>query len=131
MGTCLLKYIFHYNVSCLPKFSICCCYCSVSHVQLFATPWAAAYQASLFFTISLSLLKLMPIESVMPCNHFVLCGPILFLPSIFLSIRVFPNESTLCIRYPTYWSFSFSINPFSEYSGPISFKIDYFDLLAV
>ena len=104
---------------------------SLSHVRLFATPWTAACQASLPFAISQSLLKVMSIESVMPSNHLVLCCPILFLPSIFLSIRVFPNESALHIRYPTYWSFNFHVSSFSEYSGLISFKIDYFDLLAV
>ena len=89
----------------------------LSHVQLFATPWTAARQASLSFTTSQSLLKLMSIELVMPSNHLILCRPLLFLPSIFLSIRVFSNESVLHIRWPKYWSFS--ISPSSEYSGLI------------
>ena len=104
---------------------------SLSCVQLFATPWTAARQASLSFTNSQSLLKLMSIESVMPSNHLILCHPLLLLPSIFPSIRVFPNESTRRIRWPKYWSFSFSIGPCNEYSGLISFRIDWFDLLAV
>ena len=104
---------------------------SLSHVWLFANPWTAAHQASLSFSISWSLLKLMSIESVMPCNHFVLCRPLILQPSIFPSIRVFSNESALHIRWPKYWSFSFSISPSSEYSGLISFRIDWFDLLAV
>jgi len=100
-------------------------------VQLFANPWTAACQASLSFTISQSLLKLMSLESVMPSNRFILCHPLLLLPSIFPSIRVFPSESALRIRWPKYWSFSFSISPTNEYSGLISFRIDWFDLLAV
>ena len=104
---------------------------SLSRVQLFATPWTAACQASLSITNSRSLLKLMSIESVMPSNHFILCRPLLLLPSICPSIRVFSNESALCIRWPKYWSFSFSISPSNEYSGLISFRIDRFDLLAV
>ena len=104
---------------------------SLSRVQLFATPWTAACQASLSITNSRSLLKLMSIESVMPSNDFILCRPLLLLPSIFPSIRVFSNESALCIRWPKYWSFSFSISPSNEYSGLISFRIDRFDLLAV
>ena len=103
---------------------------SLSHVQLFATPWTAACQASLFFTISWSLLKLMLIESVMPSNYLILCCPLL-LPSIFPSIRVFSNKSALRIRWPKYWSFSFNISPSNEYSGLISFRIDWLDLLAV
>ena len=103
----------------------------LSHVQLFETPWTAAHQASLSITNSRSLLKLMSIELVVPSNHFTLCHPLLLLPSIFPSIRVFSNESVLCIRWPKYWSFSFSIIPSSEYSGLISFRIDWFDLLAV
>ena len=95
------------------------------------TPWNAAQQASLFFTISRSLLKLMSIESVMPSNHRIFCCPLLLLPSIFLSIRVFSNESALRIRWPKYWSFSFSINPSNEYLGLISFRIDWFDLSVV
>ena len=104
---------------------------SLSCVLLFATPWTAAHQASLSFTISQSLLKLMSIESMMPSNHLILCCPLLLLPSIFPSIRVFPNESTLLIRWPKYWSYSFSICPSNEYSGLISLWIDRFDLLAV
>ena len=100
---------------------------SLSRVRLFATPWTAALQASLSFTNSRSLLKLMSTESVMPCNHLVLCHFLLLLPSIFPSIRVFSNESALCIRWPKYWSFS--ISPSNEYSGLISFRIDWFDLL--
>ena len=100
-------------------------------VRLFATPWTAARQASLSITNSRSLLKLMSIESVMPSNHLILCHPLLLPPSIFLSIRVFSNESVLLIRWPTYWSFSFSISPSNEYSELISFRIDWFDLLAV
>ena len=98
---------------------------------LFATPWTAACQASLFFTLFWSLLKLMSVESVMPSNHFILCHRLLLLPSIFPSLRVFSNELALCIRWPKYWRFSFSISPSSEYSGLISFRIDLFDLLAV
>ena len=94
-------------------------------------PWAAACQASLSFTIPRNLLKLMSIELVMPSNHFILCLPLLLLPSIFPSIRVFPSESVLHIRWPKYWSFSFSISPSNEYSGLISFRIDWFDILAV
>ena len=104
---------------------------SLSHVQLFATPWTAACQVSLSFTIFLSLLKLMSIESMMPSNHLILCHPLLLLPSIFPSIRIFSNESALHIRWAKYWSFSFSISPSNEYSGLISFRIDLFDLLAV
>ena len=104
---------------------------SLSHVQLFVTPWTAAHQASLFITNSWSLLKLMSIELVMLSNHLILCGPLLLLPSIFPSIRVFSNESFLRIRWPEYWSFSFSISPSNEHSGPISFRMDWLDLLAV
>ena len=104
---------------------------SPSCVCLFGTPWTAAHQASLSFTISQNLLKLMSIELVMPCNHLILCHLLLFLPSIFYSIRVFSNESVLHIRWPKYWSFSFSISPFNEYSGLISFRMDWLDLLAV
>ena len=95
------------------------------------TPWTAAHQASLSFTIPRSLLKLMSIKSVMPSNYLILCHPFLLLPSIFPSIRVFSNESGLHIRWPKYWSFSFSISPSNEYSGLISFRIDWLDLLAV
>ena len=103
----------------------------LSHVQLISTQRTAAHQASLSITISLSLLKLISVESVMPSNHLILCRPLLLLPSIFPSIRVFSNESALCIRWPKYWSLSFSISPSNEYSGFISFRIDFFGLLAV
>ena len=102
---------------------------SLSRVQLFATPWTAEHQASLSITNSRSLLKLMSIESVMPSSHLILCRPLFLLPSIFPSIRVFSKEFALCIRWPKYWSFSFSISPSNEYSGLISFRIDWFDLL--
>ena len=95
------------------------------------TPWTAAHQASLSLTNSLSLLILMSIESVMPSNHLILCHPLILLPSIFPSIRVFPNESVLHIRWSKYWSFSFSISPSNEYSELISFRMDWLDLLAV
>ena len=104
---------------------------SLSYVWLFATPWTAACQVSLSFTISSSLLKFMSIELVMPPNHLILCHPLLFLPSIFPSIRVFSNETALHIRWPKYWSFSFSITSFNDYPGLISFKIDWFDRLAL
>ena len=104
---------------------------SLSHVQLLATPWTAACQAYLSIANSRSLLKLMPIESVMPSSHLILCCPFLLLPSIFPSIRVFLKESALHIRWPKDWSFSFSISPSSEYSGLISFRMDWLDLLAV
>ena len=97
---------------------------SVSHVQLFATPWTAVLQAFLFFTVSRSLLKFMSIESVMLSNHLILCHPLLLLPSIFPSNRVFSNEPTLCIRWSKYWSFS--ISPSNEYSALMSFRIDWF-----
>ena len=102
-----------------------------SHSVVSATPWTAECQASLSITNSPSLLKLMSIESVMPSNHLILCHPLLLLPSIFPSIRVFPNESVLCIRWPKYWSFSFSISPSKEHPGLISFRMDRLDLLAV
>ena len=104
---------------------------SLSRVQLFVTPWTAAYQPSLSITNSRSLLKLMSIESVMPPNHLLLCCPLLLLPLIFPRIRVFSNELVLHIRWPKYWSLSFSISPSNEYSGLISFRIDWLDLLAV
>ena len=104
---------------------------SLSHVQLSATPWTAACQAYLSITNRWSLWKLMSIESVMPSNHLIFCHPLLLLPTIFPSIRVFFSESVLHIRWPKYWSFSFSISPSHEYSGLISFRIDWFDLLAV
>ena len=100
---------------------------SLSHVQLFLTPRTAAYQASLSFTVSWSLLKLMSFESVMPSKHFILCRPLLLLPSIFPSIRVFFNGSVLHFRWPKYWRFSFSISPSNEYSGLISFRMDWFE----
>ena len=104
---------------------------SLSCICLFGTPWTAAHQASPSFTTSWSLLKFTSIESVMPSNHLILCRPLLLLPSIFPRITVFSNESALYIRWPKYWSFSFSISPSNEYSGLISFRIDWFDLLAV
>ena len=100
----------------------------LSRVQLFVTSWTAARQASLSFTISWSLFKLMSVESVMSSNHLILCRPLLLLPSIFPSIRVFFNELALRIRWPKYWSFSFRISPSNEYSGWISFRIDWFHL---
>ena len=103
---------------------------SLSCVQLFATPWTAACQASLSITNSQSLLKLISIESVMLSSHLILCRPLLLSPSIFPSIRIFSNESVLCIRWPQYWSFSFSISPSNKYSGLISFRMDWLDLLA-
>ena len=102
---------------------------SLGRGRLFATPWNAARQASLSITNSWSLLKFMSIKSVMPSNHLILCGPLLLSPLIFPSIRVFSNESVLCIRWPKYWSFSFSISPSSEYSGLISFRMAWLDLL--
>ena len=103
----------------------------LSRVRLFATPWIAARQASLSITNSRSLLKLMSIESVMPCSHLILCHPLLLLPPIPPSIRVFSNESALHMRWPKYWSFSFSISSSSEHPGLISFRMDLLDLLAV
>ena len=103
----------------------------LSPVWLFVTSWTAARQASLSLTISLSLFKLMSIEWVMPCNYLILCLPLLLLPSVFPSIRVFSNKSALHIRWPKYWSFSFSTSPSNEYSGLISFRIDWFDSLVV
>ena len=116
------------------------CYCvlvqfssvqSLSRVRLSVTPWTAACQASLSITSSRSLLKLMSVESAMPSNHLILCHPLLLLPSIFPSIRVFSNESALLIRWPKYWSFCFNISPFNEQPGLISFRMDWLDLLAV
>ena len=103
----------------------------LSHVWFFATPWTAACQASLSITNSQSLLKLKSIKSVMPSNHLILCHPFLFLPSIFPSIRVFSNESVLHIRWTKHWSISFSISSCNEYSGLVSFRIEWLDLLAV
>ena len=104
---------------------------SLSHVRLFVTPWTAAQQASLCIINSWTLLKLMSIELVMPSNHLILCRPLLPLPSIFPSIRVFSSKSVLHIRWPEYWGFSFNISPSNEYSGLISFRMDWLDLLAV
>ena len=104
---------------------------SLSRVQLFVTPWTAACQASLSITSSWSLPKLMSIESMTPSNHLILCHPLLFLPSIFPSIRVFSSESVLHISWPKCWSFSFSINPSNEHPGLVSFRMDWLDLLAV
>ena len=113
------------------KVNVCVCLVvqSLSHVQLFTTPWTTAHQASLSFTISQSLLKLMSIEPVMPSSHLILYHPLLLLPSVFPSIRIFSSELALCIRWPKYWSFS--ISPSDEYSGLISFRMDWFDLLPV
>ena len=115
------------------QFKVLICYCCqwLSCVWLFVTPWTAACQASLSFTSSWSLLRFMSLELVTLCNHLILGCPLLLLPSVFPSIRVFSNESALCIRWPKYWSFSFSISPSNEYLGFISFRIDWFDLLAV
>ena len=104
---------------------------SLGHFRLLVTPWIAAHQASLSITNSQSLLKLMSIKSVMPSNNFLLCHPLLLLPSTFPSIRVFSNQSVLRIRWPKYWSFSFSISPSNEYLGLISFRMDQLDLLVV
>ena len=131
-NTILLSYIFcttifwSLNFNMLVQFS-----CSATHALLFVTPWIAALQASLSITISSSLLKLMSIESVVPSNDLIFCHPLLLLPSIFPSIRIFSNEWVLHIKWPKYWSFSFSISPSNEYSGLISFRGDWFDLLAV
>ena len=104
---------------------------SLSCVRLFVTPWTIAHQASLSITSSQSLPKLMAVESVMPSNHLILCCPLLLPPSIFHSIRVFSNESTLHMRWPKYWSFSFSISPSNEHPGLVSFRMDWLDLLVV
>ena len=110
----------------------CCSCCSVTQLcPNFVTPWTAACQDSLSITNSHSLLKLMPTESVMPSNHLIFCRPLLLPPSIFPSIRVFPNESVLHIRWPKYWSFSLNISPSNEYSGLISFRMDWLDFLTV
>ena len=103
----------------------------LSHVRLFVTPWTAACQASLSITNPQSLPKFMPIESVMPSNHLILCHPLLLPPSIFSSIRVFSNESALLIRLPKYWSFSFNISPSNEHPGLISFRMDWLDVLSI
>ena len=104
---------------------------SLRRLRLFATLWIAAHQVSLSFTISRSLIKLMSVEMIVPSNHLILCHPLLLLPSIFPSIRIFSSELALRIRWHKYWSFSFNIRPSNEYSGLISFRIDWFDLLAV
>ena len=103
----------------------------LSRVRLFATPWTAAHQAPLSSTISQSLLKFKSIDAVMPSSHLILCHLLLLLSSIFPSIRVFSNELAFCLRWPKYWSFNFSISPSSEYLGLVSFRIDWFDLLAI
>ena len=132
-----LLYLLHWQAGSLPlappgkPFLMVSSAESLSPVQLFVTPWTAACQASLYITNSQSLLKLMSIGSVMPPNHLILCRPLLLLPSIFPSISVFSSESVLCIRWPKYWSLSFSISPSDEYSGLISFRMDWLDLLAV
>ena len=109
----------------------CCCFSVIQLCLTLCDPWTAPHQASLSITISQSLLKLMCIESLMPSNHTILCQPLLLLPSIFPSIRVFSNESAFCIRWPKYWSFSFNIRPSNEYSGMISFRMDWLDLPVV
>ena len=121
------------NTKCSPKkiFIQFCSVQSLSHVRLFATPWTAVRHASLSITNAPSLPKLISIESVMPSNHLILSRPLLLLPSIFPTIRVFSNESALHIRWPKYWSFSFSISSSNEYSGLISFRMDWLDLLVV
>ena len=111
--------------------AVCCCCLVTKTLQLFVIPWTEAHQALLSSTISQSLLTLVSIQSVMPFNHLIFCCPLLLLTSVFLSSRVFSNESALHIRWPKYWSFSFSISASNEYSGLISFRIDWFDLLAV
>ena len=123
-----------YFFRCITFFIVCQIFSSIqslSHVRFFATPWIAACQASLSITDSRSLLILRPIESVMPSSHLILCHPLLLLPPIPPSIRVFSNESALCMRRPKYWSFSFSINLSNEHPGLISFRMDWLDLLAV
>ena len=119
------SHFYHFSFYISVQFS------QLSHVWLFVTPWIAACQASLSITNSWSSLKLMSIESVMPSNHLILCHSLLLSPSIFPSIRVFSNDSVLHIRWPKYWSLKFSIRPSNEYSGLISFRVDWFDLLAV
>ena len=121
---------FGFGVLCY-EILACHQFSSVQSLRLFVTPWTAARQVSRSITDSRSLLKLMSIELVMPFSHLIFCCPLLLLPSIFPSIRVFSNKSVLCIRWPKYWSISFSINPSNGYSGLISFKMDWFDLLAV
>ena len=127
---CVTMYFFQFfNVfnSSFSQFSVQL----LSSIRLFVTPWTAAHQATLSITNSWSLFKFMSIKSVIPSNHLILCHPLLLLPSIFPSIRVFSNESAVCIRWPKYWSFSFSISLFNEHSGLISFRMDWLDLLSV
>ena len=124
-----LQFVFFVNL--LGSFFLFSSVQPLNHVQLFVTPWTAAHQASLSITNSWSLLKLTSIESVMPSNHLILCCPLFLPPSIFPSLRVFSNESVFHIRWPKYSSFSFSISPSSDYSGLISFRMDWLDLLAV
>ena len=131
-GVEFLKFIldsFNYYLITL-YFSWGCC-CSVTLVRLFLTPWTAACQASLSFIISQSLLRLMSFESMMPSSHLICCHPLFLLPSLFPSIRVFSNGLTLCIRWPKYWTFSFSISPSNEYSGLISSRINWSYVLAI
>ena len=120
-----------HNTPLIPSYVLASVQFSRSVMSDFATPWTAACHASLSITNSQSLLQLISIESVMPSNHLILCHPLLLLPSIFPSIRVFSNESALHIRWPKYWSFSFNISPSNEHSGLISFRMDWLDLLAV
>ena len=127
MGFCIFHVYYDFLLCELPVYSVSVQ--SLSHVRLFATPWTAAHQASLSITDSWSLIKFMFVESVMPSNHLILCRPLLLLPSIFSSIRVFSDESALRIRWPKYWSFS--ISPSNEYSGLTSFRMDWLDLLVV
>ena len=130
-----LSIVIHYSPQLtLQSLCVVCLFSSVqllSRVRLFASLWTAAHQASLSITNSWNLLRLMSIESVMPSNHLILCRPFLLLPSIFPNIRVFSSESALRIRWPKYWSFSFTISPSNEHPGLISFKMDWLDLLAV
>ena len=125
----ILTHISHFIFLLVIYHLLCCCSVTKLCDQLFGTPWTVACQASLSFTVSQSLLKLMFIESVMPSNHLIFCLPLLLLPSIFPSIRAFSSESALCVRWPKYWDLS--ISPSSEYSGLISFGIGWFDLPAV
>ena len=120
-GECIYRFLFDSTY----KYCCRCCFESFSCVQLFATPRTAAHQASLSITNFWSLLKLIFIESVMPSNHLILCHSLLLSPSIFPSIRIFSNESALCIKWPKYWSFSFNISPSNEHSGLISFRMDW------
>ena len=127
----IIPFHLHPTFHITPSFFHCSVQFSRSVVFNSATPWTAAHQASLSITTSWSLPKLMSIESVMPPNHLILCHPLLLLPSIFPSIRVFSNEPVLCIRWPKYWSFSFNISPSSEDPGLICFRMDWLDLFAV